>query len=73
MESLPQTGVDSSPYCLQDFVIAIILFSNDFLLLRCAWVAQSGKCLTLDFGSGHDLRVMRLSPALDSVLGVELA
>ena len=55
-------------HCLQDFVIAIILFSNDFLLLRCAWVAQSGKCLTPDFGSGHDLRVVRLSPVLGSML-----
>ena len=27
----------------------------------------SVKCLTLDFGSGHDLRVVRLSP----VLGME--
>ena len=29
-----------------------------------AWVAQFVEHLTLDFGSGHDLRVMRLSPAL---------
>ena len=35
------------------------------------WVAQSGKHLSLEFGSGHDLRVMRLSPALGSMLGVE--
>ena len=26
------------------------------------WVAQSGKHPTLDFGSGHDFRVVRLSP-----------
>ena len=26
------------------------------------WVAQLVKCLTLDFGSGHDVEVMRLSP-----------
>ena len=31
---------------------------------RGTWVAQLVKCPTLDFGSGHDLRVMRLSPAL---------
>ena len=31
------------------------------------------KRLTLDFGSGHDLRVMRLSPTPGSVLGVESA
>ena len=31
------------------------------------------KHLTLDFGSGHDLRVVRSSSASDSVLGVEPA
>jgi len=35
------------------------------------WVAQSFKCPTLDFGSGHDLRVVRSSPALGSALGIE--
>ena len=34
-------------------------------------VAQSVKHLTLDFSWGHDLRVMSLSPALGSALGVE--
>ena len=34
-------------------------------------VAQSVKCLTLDFGSGHDARVMVLSPVSGSVLSVE--
>ena len=37
------------------------------------WVAQSVKHLTLDFGSGHDLRAMRLSHMADSWLGVEPA
>ena len=27
-----------------------------------AWVAQSGKCLTLGFGSGHDLTVHGFKP-----------
>ena len=39
--------------------------------MRCfrgAWVAQSVKRLTLDFGSDHDLRVMGLSPAWGSAL-----
>ena len=27
-------------------------------------MAQLVKCLTLDFSSGHDLRVVRLSPTL---------
>ena len=31
-----------------------------------AWVAQSVERLTLDFSSGHDLRVVGSSPALGS-------
>ena len=38
-----------------------------------AWVVQYIKRLTLDFGSGHDLRIVRLSLGSDSVLGVEPA
>ena len=38
-----------------------------------AWVAQSVKCLTPDFVSGHDLTVMRSSHMSGSVLGVEPA
>ena len=38
-----------------------------------AWVAQSFKCLTLDFGSGHDPRVVGSSPALGSALSMEPA
>ena len=37
------------------------------------WLAQSVKHPTLDFGSGHDLRVMGLSPKLGSMLGKEPA
>ena len=37
------------------------------------WVAQPVKCLTPDFGSGHDLRVVRWNPVLGSVLGMEPA
>ena len=36
-------------------------------------MAQWVKHPTLDFGSGHDLGVVRLSPASGSVLGVEPA
>lgn len=32
-----------------------------------AWVAQLAECPTLDFGSGHDLRVPRLSPVFSSM------
>ena len=35
------------------------------------WVAQSLKCPTLDFSSGHDLTVMRLSSTLGSVMTVQ--
>ena len=38
-----------------------------------AWMAQSVKCPTLDFVSGHDLRVLRLSPTVGSALDVEPA
>ena len=34
-------------------------------------MAQSGKGLTLDFGSGHDLKVLRWSLAMGSVLRVQ--
>ena len=36
-------------------------------------MAQSAKCPTLGFGSGHDLRVGRWSPASGSMLCVEPA
>ena len=39
--------------------------------MRHAWVAQSVKRTTLDFGSGHDLKVLRSSPALGSALSVK--
>jgi len=35
--------------------------------------AQSIEPLTLGFGSGHDLRVVRSSPTLGSTLSTELA
>ena len=38
-----------------------------------AWEAQSVKHLTLDFGSDHDLKVMRLSPVWGFTLSVRLA
>ena len=44
-----------------------------FIKLRGAWVAQLVEHLTLDFGSGHDLRVMGSSPVLGSVLSVQTA
>ena len=35
---------------------------------RGVWVAEVVKPLTFDFGSGHDLRVMRWSPRISSAL-----
>ena len=37
------------------------------------WVAQLVKRLTLEFGSGHDIMVVRSSPELSLVLSVEPA
>ena len=37
------------------------------------WVAQSVKCPTLNFSSGHDLRVVRWSPTSGSMLSTESA
>lgn len=38
-----------------------------------AWVSQSVKHPTLDFSSGHDLRIVRSSPVWHSVLDIEPA
>ena len=38
------------------------------MLFWGAWVAQSVKRPTLDFGSGHDLMVADIKPALGSAL-----
>ena len=40
-------------------------------LFRGAWVAQSVKCATLDFGSGQDLLVVRSSPEWGSTPTVQ--
>lgn len=40
---------------------------------RAAWVAQSIKCPTLDFGASRDLRVVSSSPKVGSILGMEPA
>ena len=38
------------------------------LQTHSAWVAQSIKHTTLDFGSGHDLMILRSSPTSGSLL-----
>ena len=40
---------------------------------RGAGVAESVKCLTVDFDSGHDLRVLRSSPMSGALLSEESA
>lgn len=40
---------------------------------RGAWVGQSVKRLTLGFGSGHELMVVRVSPTSGSGLSAESA
>lgn len=46
---------------------------QEYLSSKGAWVAQLVKCPTLDFGSGHDLRVKRLNLVLGSLLSLEPA
>ena len=41
----------------------LVSFTVTLFISRGTWVAPSVECLTLDFGSGHDLRVLMLSPA----------
>ena len=43
------------------------------MVLRRAWVEQSVKCPTLEFGSGHDFRVMRSNPMSSSMFSGEFA
>ena len=39
----------------------------------CAWGVHLVKCLTFDFCSGHDLRVLESSPSLGSARSLESA
>lgn len=60
--------------CIQSYLPLYLLCISYGLLkwkLRSAWVAQLVKHPTLDFGSGHDLRVLRLSPVSGSALNGE--
>ena len=38
--------------------------------MKGAWVAQSLKCLTLGFSSGHDLKVHEFKPGVRILLGL---
>ena len=39
---------------------------RDYLKIKYwgAWVAQLAKCLTLDFGTGHDPTVLKFEPCV---------
>lgn len=55
---------------IEVFLFSILTLNYTYLIhvnIRGAWAAQSLKCPTPDFGTGHDLRVMTSS----SVLGME--
>ena len=47
--------------------------TGDSKTRRGTWVAQLVKHLTLEYGSGHDPRVVGLSPASGNTLGMEPA
>ena len=47
---------------------SIIDLKNARMNKRSAWLAQSVRCLTLGFSSGHDLRVLGFSSTLDPPL-----
>ena len=60
-------------FCKPGTVLLVALFQFQFFICGDAWVAQLVKHPTLDFGSGHDPRVVGSSPALDSVLSMKPA
>ena len=49
------------------------IFHLNLFSMRGAWLAQLVKHLTLDFGSGHDLSVVRYSSVPSSILSGESA
>ena len=62
----------TKPTCLKTILFDKHLNCSTFKVFESAasgW--HSVKCSALDFGSGHDLKVVRTSLALGSVLGLE--
>ena len=53
------------------YVNCTIIFKEE--IKRGTWVAQLVEHLTLDFSSGHDFKVMKLSPKSHSTLSMEPA
>ena len=75
-----KTGTYSLNHFIHPFLLFYIHMLIYFVILSFikflkggAWVAKSVKHPTLDFGSGHDIRIMRSSPTSGSALGMESA
>ena len=51
----------------EDEIFTSLITARNLVEQGGAWVAQSIECPTLDFGSGHDLRVMRSNPTRSSM------
>ena len=54
-------------------LLQLLKMTSKVIVLWRALVAQLVKGWTFDFGSGHDLTVVRSSPALGSLLSMEPA
>ena len=65
------TTATSASACTMSIIQLMAI--NYFSYFEGACVAQSVEHLSPDFGSGQDLRVMRLSPVLGSTLSMESA
>ena len=57
----------------EDEIFTSLITARNLVEQGGAWVAQLVECPTLDFGSGHDLRVMRSNPMSGCTLGMESA
>lgn len=78
-KKLLQTVWQSILLRIQFILLSFILFYPNKMLVsiftrdRGTWAAQSAKRLTLCFGSGHDLRIMRSSPTSGSALALSVS
>ena len=62
-------GIFFSNVKIKTVTIITVIFLFFFIFLKIlffggAWVAQLVKCVTLDFGSGHDLAVRGFKPCV---------
>ena len=61
---------DSLPWTATSQLVSINILLK-VLKVRGAWMVEYLKCLTLNLGSGLNLKVMDSGPALGSMLGME--